>query len=94
MLAILLKHMPNCIDAADIEQLLQDIPVQPPVVAPVRKVQEAVAAEDLPPLAVSVFSQSEHILQDHIRQYNANPAELKDLIQRVLHHPDFNTDDP
>jgi hypothetical protein len=48
-LSLLLKHMPSCIDAADIEQLAQDIPVQPPVVVPVRTVQEAVAAGDLPP---------------------------------------------
>ena len=32
MLALLLKHMPSCIDAADIEQLVRDIPVQPPEV--------------------------------------------------------------
>ena len=50
ILSLLLKHMPSCIDAADIEQLVQDIPVQPPVVVPVRTVQEAVAAADLPPL--------------------------------------------
>ena len=31
MLALLLKHMPSCIDAADIEQLVRDIPDQPPV---------------------------------------------------------------
>ncbi len=50
MFELLLKHMPPCIDAADIEQLVQDIPEQPPVVIPVRTVQEAVAAGDLPPL--------------------------------------------
>ena len=31
ILALLLKHMPSCIDAADIEQLVRDIPDQPPV---------------------------------------------------------------
>jgi hypothetical protein len=36
ILATLLKHIPSCTNADDIEQLLQDIPVQPPVVAPVR----------------------------------------------------------
>jgi hypothetical protein len=44
--------------AADIEQLVQDIPVQPSVVVPVRTVHEAVAAGDLPPLdadAANVF---------------------------------------
>ncbi len=50
ILSRLLKQMPSCIDAADIEQLVQDIPVQPPVVVPVRTIQEAVAAGDLPPL--------------------------------------------
>ena len=96
MLALLLKHMPSCIDAADIEQLVRDIPDQPPVVIPVRTVQEAVAAGDLPPLdadAANVFSRSERILQDHARKHNTNAAELKDLIQRVLHHPDFNADE-
>ncbi len=48
--ALLLKHMPSCIVAADIEQLVQDIPEKPLVVIPVRTVQEAVAAGDLPPL--------------------------------------------
>ncbi len=54
----------------DIEKLLQDIPVQPPVVVPVRTVQEAIAAGDLPALdedAANVFSQSERILQEHVR---------------------------
>ncbi len=92
ILSLLLKHMPSCIDAADIEQLVQDIPVQQQVVVPVRTVQEAVAAGDLPPLdadAAIVFSRSELILQDHFRRHNTNAAELKDLIQRVLRHPDF-----
>ncbi len=59
---------------------------------PVRTVQEAVAAGDLPPLdadAANVFSLSERILQDHFRRHNTNAAELKDLIPRGLHHPDF-----
>ena len=50
ILSLLLKYMPSCIDAADIEQLVQEIPMQPPVVVPVRTVQEPVAAGDLPPL--------------------------------------------
>ena len=88
-----MKQIPSCINAADIEQLLQDIPVQPPVVVPVKTVHEAVAAGDLPPLDVdsaNVFSQSEHILHEHVRKHNVNAVELKDLIQRVLHHPDLN----
>jgi hypothetical protein len=51
ILATLLKHIPSCMNADDIEQLLQDIPVQPPVVVPawVRTVhwQEAIAAGDV-----------------------------------------------
>ena len=69
--ATLLKRIPSCMSAADIEQLLQDIPVQPPVVVPVRTVQEAIATGDLPPLdvdAADVFSQSERILQEHVRE--------------------------
>ena len=96
ILATLLKHIPSCMSAADIEQLLQDIPVQPPVVVPVRTVQEAIAAGDLPPLdvdAADVFSQSERILQEHVRKHGTNAVELQDLIQRVLHHPDFNADE-
>ncbi len=70
ILATLLKHIlvpsESWMNADDIEQLLQDIPVQPPVVVPVRTEQEEVAAGDLPPLdvdAAKVFSQSERILQ-------------------------------
>ena len=80
ILATLLKHIPSCMNADDIEQLLQDIPVQPPVVVPVRTVQEAIAAGDLPPLdvdAADVFSQSERILQE--RKHGTNAAELQDL---------------
>jgi hypothetical protein len=96
ILATLLKDIPSCMNAADIQQLLQDIPVQPPVAVPVKTVQEAVGAGDLPPLDVeagNVFSQSERILQEHVRKYGKNAAELKDLIQRVLHHPDFNAEE-
>jgi hypothetical protein len=68
ILSLLLKHMPSCIDAAHIEQLVQYIPVQPPVVVPVRTAQEAVAAGDLPPLdadAANVFPQSEVSQRTH-----------------------------
>ncbi len=61
-LATLMKHLPSCMYSADIEQLLQDIPEQPPVVVPARTVQEAVDAGDLLPLdvdAANVFTQSE-----------------------------------
>ena len=96
ILATLLKHIPSCMNADDIEQLLQAIPDQPPVVVPVRTVQEAVAAGDIPPLdvdAAEVFSQSERILQEHVRKHGNNAAEVQDLIQRVLHHRDFNANE-
>ncbi len=44
ILATLLERIPSCKTASDIDQLLQDIPVLPPVVVLVRTVQEAVAA--------------------------------------------------
>ena len=37
----------------------------------------------------NMFSTSEHIIQGHVRKYKTKAAELKDLIQEVLHHPDF-----
>jgi hypothetical protein len=43
--------------------------------------------------AANVFSQSEHIPQKHVRKHGNNAAELQDLIQRVLHHPDFHAAD-
>jgi hypothetical protein len=96
ILATLLKHISSCMNAAYIEQLLQDIPVQPPVENPARTVQEAVAAGDLPPLnvdAANAFTQSERILQEHVRKHGNNATEVKDLIRKVLHHPDFNADE-
>ena len=79
-LATLMKHLLSCMYAADIEQLLQDIPEHPPVVVPARTVQEAVDAGDLPPLdvdAANVFTQSEHILQDHNSKHSNNSSEVK-----------------
>ena len=74
ILATLLKHIPSCTSAADIDQLLQDIPDrhQPPVVVPARTVREAIEAGDLPPLdrdAANVFSESERILQEHVLKH-------------------------
>ena len=46
----------------------------------------------LPPLdidAAGLFSKSERLIQEHVRKYKTGAAELKDLIQQVLHHPDF-----
>ncbi len=57
--------------------------------------REAVAAGDLPPLnvdAANVFTQSERVLQEHVRKHGNNATEVKDLIQMVLHHPDFNAE--
>ncbi len=67
-----LKHIPSCMNLAENEQLLQDIPVQLPVIVPVRTMQEAVAAGDLPPLdvhAAKAFSQSECNLQEHVSKH-------------------------
>ena len=50
IITTLLKDILSCTNAAEIEQLLQDIPVPPPVAVPVISVQEAGAAGDLPPL--------------------------------------------
>jgi hypothetical protein len=76
-------------NADDIGQLLQEIPVHPsqPAVVPIRTVQETAAAGDLPSLdvdAANVFSWSEHILQDHVRKHDVNATELRDLTQMVL----------
>jgi hypothetical protein len=55
--------------------------------------QNVACAKDLPPLDVDAangFSQSERIREEHVRQHNTDAAELKDLIPRAIHHPDFN----
>jgi hypothetical protein len=36
---------------------------------------------------------SERSVQEHVKKYKTGAAELKDLIQQVLHHPDFNPED-
>lgn len=40
-----------------------------------------------------MFTASERLIQDHMKQYKTRAAELKDLIQKVLHHPDFDARD-
>jgi hypothetical protein len=37
---------------------------------------------------------SENLVQEHVKKYKTGAAELKDLMQQVLHHchPDFNPD--
>ncbi len=46
LLATLMKHIPSCMNATDIEQLLRDleIPDQQPAVVPARTVLEAIEA--------------------------------------------------
>ena len=39
-----------------------------------------------------LFSRSKEILQDHCKLYTTSEAKLKDLIQKVLRHPDFDPD--
>lgn len=43
--------------------------------------------------AANMFTASERLVQEHVRKYKTGAAELKDLIQKVLHHPDFNPKD-
>ena len=42
--------------------------------------------------ASNVFSKSERLLLDHATEKFMNASHLKDLIQKVLHHPDFDLD--
>jgi hypothetical protein len=52
-------------------------------------------AKDLPALdedASNVFSKSERLLLDYATKRFKSPSELKELIQTVLHHPDFDLD--
>ena len=39
------------------------------------------------------FTASERLIQKHVRKYKNGAAELKHLIQQVLHHPDFDPND-
>jgi hypothetical protein len=58
--------------------------------------QEAIQAEDMPPLdvdAANVFSKTERIIQEHVRQHDINATVVKDLIQKVIHHRDFNANE-
>jgi hypothetical protein len=51
ILTTLLKlTFPSCMNGEAIEQILQEIPKQLPVVVPVRMMQEVVVAGELPPL--------------------------------------------
>ena len=43
--------------------------------------------------APCLFTASEHIIQDFAREKKADATFIKDLIQKVLHHPDFDPDD-
>lgn len=51
--------------------------------------------KDLPALdeeAANVFTTSERILLDHATKRFMNSSNLKELVQEVLHHPDFDLD--
>ena len=39
--------------------------------------------------APSLFTASERLLQDFAKEKNLNASFVKDLIQKLLHHPDF-----
>ena len=41
----------------------------------------------------NLFTASERLIQAHVKKYKNGAAELKDLIQRVLKHPDFDPDE-
>ncbi len=46
----------------------------------------------LPPLNIDnagVFSASESLVKVYVKKHKIRAAELKDLIQQVLHHPDL-----
>lgn len=50
----------------------------------------------LPPLNADdagLFTESERLIQEHVKKYKSGAAELKDLIQQVLHHPAFDPQD-
>ena len=40
-----------------------------------------------------LFTESERLIQEHVKKYKSGAAELKDLIQQVLHHPAFDAQD-
>ena len=43
--------------------------------------------------APGLFPASEHIIQDCAMEKKVDATFIKDLIQKVLHHPDFDPDD-
>ena len=43
--------------------------------------------------APGLFTASERIIQDFAREKKVDTTFIKDLIQKVLHHPDFDPDD-
>ena len=40
--------------------------------------------------AANLFTASERLIQEHVKKYKNSATGLKDLIQNVLHCPDFN----
>jgi hypothetical protein len=50
----------------------------------------------LPPLnpdTTGLFIESERLIQEPVKKYKSGAAEVKDLIQQVLHHPTFDQQD-
>ena len=45
------------------------------------------------PEAPGLFTASERIIKDFAREKKVDATFIKDLIQKVLHHPDFDPDD-
>ena len=43
--------------------------------------------------AANLCTASERLIQEHLKKYKNGSADLKDLIQQVLHHPDFKPDE-
>ena len=39
--------------------------------------------------AAHLYTASERLIQEYAKKYKNGSAELKDLIQQALHHPDF-----
>ncbi len=72
-------------NADDIDQLMQDIFMQPPLVVPVRTEQEAVEVEDLPPLdAANAFSQGEHILQEQASKHGTIDGIMPHIVVHII----------
>ena len=74
ILATLLKLIPGCIDAADIELLLQGIPVQPPVVIPARSITVYAGGNTGRKNATTGRGCCQHLLQERTHYSGARPS--------------------